>query len=115
MQHCTITLRACPRCNGAVIDYGYTYADNPLCVTCGWRRAEVSADVLAEVRSHLGKPLIENRYLENQMRGRRAPPREEWDDQSTGGRSGTPTVALGEAAVALGPDTGHSVSVTDLP
>ena len=55
-----ITLSACPRCEGAVLDYSYMDADTPLCITCGWRRADISTDVLAEVEAHLGKPSVDH-------------------------------------------------------
>ena len=57
-----ITPGACPRCEGAVIDYGCDVADNPLCITCGWRRPDISPEIEAEVERYLGEIYIGNRY-----------------------------------------------------
>jgi hypothetical protein len=57
-----MTLEGCPRCGGAVLDYGHGAADSPLCITCGWRRRDVPLAVQAEVAEHLGKSLIKERH-----------------------------------------------------
>ena len=73
-----ITLYACPRCNGAVLDYSSPLADSPLCITCGWRRPEVPPDIQAEVEAHMGKTFMEDRYKHRQI-GTGKPPLSGWD------------------------------------
>jgi hypothetical protein len=58
-----INLSACPRCHGAILDYGVPLTDSPLCLTCGWRRADVSPEVKAEVEAHRGKTFIGDRFM----------------------------------------------------
>lgn len=73
-----ITLDDCPRCGGAVLDYSSPIADSPLCLTCGWRRAQISAEVQSEVDSHLGKAFMEDRYSHRQI-GTGKPPLSGWE------------------------------------
>ena len=58
-----ITPGACPRCEGAVIDYGCDVADGPLCIACGWRRPDISPEIEAEVEEYLGEIYIGSRYV----------------------------------------------------
>ena len=30
--------KACPRCNGAIVDYEAPLLDGPMCLNCGWRQ-----------------------------------------------------------------------------
>lgn len=73
-----IALEDCPRCGGAVLDYRSPITDSPLCITCGWRRAEISAEVLAEVEAYKGKPYMEDRYTHKQI-GTGKPPLSGWE------------------------------------
>ncbi len=73
-----ITLQACPRCGGAVLDYGSPFADSPLCLTCGWRRPEISPEIQAEVDAHMGKPFLEDRYVHRHI-GTGKPPLSGWE------------------------------------
>ena len=72
-----ITLQSCPRCNGAILEYSHP-VDSALCITCGWRRAEIPADVLAQVKAHLGEPYMEDRYIHTRI-GTGKPPLSGWD------------------------------------
>ena len=73
-----ITLQACPRCGGAVLDYRSPIADSPLCITCGWRRPEVPPNIQAEVEAHLGKSFMEDHYKHKQI-GTGKPPLSGWE------------------------------------
>ena len=74
----SITLQACPRCGGAVLDYQSPIADSPLCITCGWRRPEVPPDIQAEVEAHLGKSFMEDYYKRKSL-GTGKPPLSGWE------------------------------------
>ena len=41
--------------------------DGPLCITCGWRRQDVSPEVHLEVEAHTGMEFIEGRYRHKQI------------------------------------------------
>jgi hypothetical protein len=73
-----ITFNACPRCGGAVLDYGAARIDSPMCITCGWRHVEVPPDVQLEVEAHLEMDFIENPYLHQQI-GTGRPPLSGWE------------------------------------
>ena len=73
-----ITLAACPKCNGAVLDYGCQEADNPMCITCGWRCGDAPPEIQAEVEAHMGKTFIENRYMHREIGGGK-PPLSGWE------------------------------------
>lgn len=36
---------ACPRCNGAIVDYEAPLLDGPLCLNCGWRQSRPAASL----------------------------------------------------------------------
>jgi hypothetical protein len=38
-----------------------------MCITCGWRKVGVPADVLAKVQARLGKTFMEDRYSHKQI------------------------------------------------
>ena len=71
-----ISLLACPKCNGAVLEDPLPLADNPLCVNCGWRCPAVPRDVQAEVEAHLGRDTVEQRIPERIGKGE--PPMSGW-------------------------------------
>ena len=73
-----ITLAACPRCGGAVLDYGTQMADSPLCLICGWRQRDIPLAIQAEVAAHLGKSYVQNGYLQRPI-GRGKPPLSGWE------------------------------------
>jgi hypothetical protein len=73
-----ITLDACPRCGGAILDYGTPIADSPMCITCGWRKVNVPQDVIDEVEEHMGKAFMEDRYTHKQI-GTGKPPLSGWE------------------------------------
>lgn len=73
-----MNLSECPRCGGAVLDYASPDADSPLCLTCGWRRAEIPAEVRAEVEEHIGKAYMDDRYSHRQI-GTGKPPLSGWE------------------------------------
>ncbi len=70
-------LKGCPRCNGAVL-VSDPSADGAVCVNCGWRRSDVSSEVMAQVVAHLGKPYMEDRYSHSRI-GTGKPPLSGWD------------------------------------
>ncbi|MDP6299977.1 MAG: hypothetical protein QF717_01435 [SAR202 cluster bacterium] len=74
----SITLQACPRCNGAVLDYARSAEDGPMCITCGWRDNRVSASVQAEVDGHIGDEFVEHVYTHH-CAGRGKPPLSGWE------------------------------------
>ncbi len=73
-----ISLDSCKKCGGAVIDYASPITDSPMCITCGWRRVEVSPEVQAEVEAHLGKAFMDDRYSHKQI-GTGKPPLSGWE------------------------------------
>ncbi|HAL46382.1 MAG: hypothetical protein FI707_01860 [SAR202 cluster bacterium] len=74
----SITLQACPRCNGAVLDYARSAEDGPMCLTCGWRDLQVSDAVQAEVDDHIGEDFVEHVYTHHQV-GRGKPALSGWE------------------------------------
>lgn len=73
-----IALHSCPRCKGAVLEYAGSYVDNAMCLNCGWRKADVPAEVMAQVKDHLGQPYMEDRYTHTRI-GTGKPPLSGWD------------------------------------
>jgi len=73
-----INLNSCPRCKGAVMESINPSFDSAMCITCGWRKSEVSAEVLAQVQAHLGEPYMEDRYTHSRI-GTGKPPLSGWD------------------------------------
>lgn len=73
-----ISLHACPRCQGAVVEYRPPAIDTAMCVNCGWRRAEIPTDVEELVAEHVGKPYLEDRYTHHRI-GTGKPPLSGWD------------------------------------
>ena len=73
-----IELDACVRCGGAILDYSSPITDSPMCITCGWRKVSVPADVQAEVEAHMGKTFMEDRYTHKQI-GTGKPPLSGWE------------------------------------
>ncbi len=73
-----ISLKSCPRCKGAVMDSPNPNLDSPMSITCGWRKSDVSAEVLAQVQAHLGEPDMEDRYTHSRI-GTGKPPLSGWD------------------------------------
>ena len=71
-------LNGCPRCNGAVLEIDSSNTDGPLCITCGWRRPEVPAEVRLQVEEHIGKPYLEDRYSHSRIATGK-PPLSGWD------------------------------------
>ena len=55
-------LDTCQRCGGSIIDEATPITDSPICITCGWRKVGVPADVLAKVQARLGKTFMEDRF-----------------------------------------------------
>lgn len=49
-------LRACPRCNGVVLDD--PFESEMKCLNCGWRPRAIPDDVKREVEAHRGKSNI---------------------------------------------------------
>ena len=73
-----IHTNACPRCQGAVLEYAPPVEENALCINCGWRRREISAEIQAQVSDRLGQPDVEERYTRSQI-GTGKPPLSGWD------------------------------------
>ena len=73
-----IIFGACPRCGGAVIEDTSPMEDSPLCITCGWRRTELSREIRAEVEAHLGEKSIGNRYVHRRI-GKGKTPLSGWE------------------------------------
>jgi hypothetical protein len=73
-----IALHACPRCNGAVLEYPPPDAEGALCITCGWRQPDISPDVQAQIEAHLGKPSLEKPYTHTRI-GRGKPALSGWE------------------------------------
>jgi hypothetical protein len=72
------TLQACPRCRGAIIDYGHPPDESPMCIVCGWREQKVPRAVADEVSEHLGRPYVEHNYTHSSpFRGK--PPLSGWE------------------------------------
>lgn len=49
-----IDFRACPRCNGDVLEYFPADSERALCINCGWRAPDVPEDVSEQVKAHRG-------------------------------------------------------------
>lgn len=62
-----IALNACPKCKGTIYQYDQPTEDGPMCLNCGWRQNDIPQDVELEVRSHLGKPFMEDRYAHHRI------------------------------------------------
>ena len=73
-----ICLQQCPRCGGAVLEYPSPAWDDPLCINCGWRRAELGPDIRAEVQDALGKPYLADLYTAKRI-GTGKPPLSGWE------------------------------------
>ncbi len=73
-----IMFGACPRCGGAVIDRARAMEDSPLCITCGWRRTDLSLEIRTEVEAHLGEKFIDNRY-QHRLIGKGKAPLSGWE------------------------------------
>ena len=73
-----ITLDDCPRCGGAVLDYSSPITDSPLCMTCGWRKVQVSADVQSEFEKYFGMTFAGGRKTARQV-GTGKPPLSGWE------------------------------------
>ena len=73
-----IIFAACPRCGGPVLDYGCQVADSPLCIMCGWRRRDIPPAIQAEVKAHLGKGFLQDRYTHKRVGGGK-PPLSGWE------------------------------------
>ena len=73
-----ISLHACPRCDGAVLEHGSSDDEDAGCINCGWRRQDIPEDVTDRVQAHLGKPSIDNYYTRQQI-GQGKPPLSGWD------------------------------------
>ena len=72
-----MSLRTCPRCTGAVIDYDHM-SDCPSCVNCGWRQVEISADVKTEYDSYFGIDRSPDYYAHRTI-GTGKPPLSGWE------------------------------------
>ncbi len=55
-------LQACPRCEGAIVDYSHPSVESPMCIVCGWREQRIPQTVADEVSEHLGRPYVEHTY-----------------------------------------------------
>ena len=73
-----MALHSCPRCKGAVMEHGQTAPESAVCINCGWRRAEIPEDVIAQVEAHLGQPYMEDRYAHSRI-GTGKPPLSGWE------------------------------------
>ena len=73
-----LTLQACPRCNGAVLRSPPSEFEGTLCVNCGWRQPDISAEVQAQIEARLGKPSVEEPYTRRRI-GRGKPPLSGWE------------------------------------
>ena len=73
-----IYTNACPRCQGAVMEFSPPTEDNALCIICGWRRREVSREIQAQVMDRMGLPEVEDRHVRSRM-GTGKPPLSGWD------------------------------------
>ena len=74
-----ITVNACPRCHGAVLEYRAPATDGALCVNCGWRRPSIPPDIQAQVEAHLGEPFLREDRKGNHRVGTGKPPLSGWD------------------------------------
>jgi len=61
-----ISLHACPRCAGAILENPPDALDGPLCINCGWRRSEISPEIQAEVEAHMGGAYVQ-RYTRSRI------------------------------------------------
>ena len=69
-----LTLGTCPKCRGAVLDYGSPLLDSPLCVNCGWREPDLPQVILTHLRSGLNGASARGPYAlrrDGAARGRR--------------------------------------------
>jgi hypothetical protein len=57
-----LTLQACPRCQGAVIDYSHPPEESAMSIVCGSRDRNVPKAVADEVSEHPGRPFVEHSY-----------------------------------------------------
>ena len=74
-----ITVHACPRCHGAVLEYGAPATDSALCVNCGWRQPNIPPDIQAQVEAHLGEPFLRSDRTGSHRVGTGKPPLSGWD------------------------------------
>ncbi len=63
-----IDFRACPRCNGDVLEYFPADSERALCINCGWRALDVSE----QVKAHKGMRHIEDGYKRDESGGQSA-------------------------------------------
>ena len=73
-----MNIHGCPRCNGAVVQYGSSSSDGDLSINCGWRRPEIPDDVMDMVQTHLEKPYVDAGAGHTRV-GRRGPPLVGWE------------------------------------
>ena len=71
-------LQACPRCEGAIVNYSHPSVESPMCIVCGWRDQSIPRAVAEEVAEHLGRPYVEHTYTHSSpFRGK--PPLSGWE------------------------------------
>ena len=49
-----------------------------MCINCGWRQSDVPPHIQAQVKAHLGKPYMDDRYTHDRI-GTGKPPLSGWD------------------------------------
>ena len=49
-----------------------------MCINCGWRQSDVPPLIQAQVKAHLGKPYMDDRYTHDRI-GTGKPPLSGWD------------------------------------
>jgi Zn ribbon nucleic-acid-binding protein len=73
-----IRIRACPRCDGAILEHRPSDVEDAMCINCGWRRQDIPDDVQQEVVAHRDKAYVEDRYVRERI-GTGKPPLSGWD------------------------------------
>ena len=101
-----ITVNACPRCHGAVLEYLAPATDSALCVNCGWRQPHIPPDIQAQVEAHLGEPFLREDRSGHHRVGTGKPPLSGWDRVKR--RRARQAARAVEAARGL-PDTGRKL------
>ena len=71
-------LKACPRCEGAVLELAGVGGEDGLCINCGWRRPDVPVDIQEQVEARLGQRYVDDHYTQSRI-GTGKPPLSGWD------------------------------------
>lgn len=75
-----IIIKACPRCNGAIVSYSSAYEDS-FCVNCGWERIDIPQSVIETVESSRGQGILKDERWTHRSIGTGKAPSSGWQKQ----------------------------------